>query len=82
MSRTDDRTKTRSQRRLPVIKQGENDMTISGDPRKLPQFNGRAMANVFASGADAILGRQALGYSGGVSCNGTQLGVTLKSWRA
>ncbi|HTD89998.1 MAG TPA: dienelactone hydrolase family protein [Burkholderiales bacterium] len=80
LGRTDDRTKTRSQPRLPVIKQGENDMVdVLAELRKLPQFNGKAVAMGFCFGGPyAILGPKRLGYSGGVACHGTQLGDYVK----
>jgi carboxymethylenebutenolidase len=80
LGRTDDRTKTRSQPRLEVIKKGEADMVDTlNEVRKLPQFNGKAVAMGFCYGGPyAILGPKRLGYSGGVSCHGTQLGDFVK----
>ena len=80
LGRNDDRTKTRSQPRLPIIKQGENDMVDTlAELRKLSQFNGKAVAMGFCFGGPyAILGPKRLGYSGGVSCHGTQLGDFVK----
>lgn len=80
LGRNDDRTKTRSQPRLPIIKQGENDMVDTlAELRKLPQFNGKAVVMGFCFGGPyAILGPKRLGYSGGVSCHGTQLGDFVK----
>lgn len=80
LGRNDDRTKSRSQPRLPIIKQGENDMVNTlTELRKLPQFNGKAVAMGFCFGGPyAILGPKRLGYSGGVSCHGTQLGDFVK----
>lgn len=76
LTRTDDRTKTRSQPRLPVIKTGENDMVDTlNELKKMPQFNGKAIAMGFCYGGPyAIIGAKRLGYYGGVSCHGTQLG--------
>lgn len=76
LTRTDDRTKTRSQPRLPVIRQGENDMIDTlNELKKMSQFNGKAVAMGFCYGGPyAILGPKRLGYAGGVSCHGTQLG--------
>ena len=76
LSRTDNRTKTRSQPRLPVIKQGENDMTDTlNELKKMPMFNGKAVAMGFCYGGPyALIGPKRLGYAGGVSCHGTQLG--------
>ncbi len=76
LSRTDDRTKTRSQPRLPVIKQGENDMVDTlNELKKMPLFNGKAVAMGFCYGGPyALIGPKRLGYYGGVSCHGTQLG--------
>jgi carboxymethylenebutenolidase len=75
LSRTDDRTKTRSQPRLPVIKTGEKDMTDTlNELKKMPQFNGKAVAMGFCYGGPyALIGPARLGYAGGVSCHGTQL---------
>ena len=75
LSRDDNRTKERSQPRLEKIKAGEADMADTlADLRKLPQFNGRAMAMGFCYGGPyAILGPKRLGYEAGVSCHGTQL---------
>ncbi len=76
LSRTDDRTKTRSQPRLDVIRLGEQDMVDTLKTlAQYSQFNGRAIAMGFCYGGPyAILGPKRLGYSGGVSCHGTQLG--------
>jgi len=76
LSRSDNRTKTRSQPRLPVIKQGENDMVDTlNELKKMPQFNGKAVAMGFCYGGPyALIGPKRLGYYGGVSCHGTQLG--------
>jgi carboxymethylenebutenolidase len=75
LGRDDDRTKTRSQPRLQVIKTGETDMADTlAEVRKLPQFNGRAAAMGFCFGGPyAILGPKRLGYDAGISCHGTQL---------
>jgi carboxymethylenebutenolidase len=75
LARDDDRTKTRSQPRLEVIKKGEADMADTlAELRKLPQFNGRAAAMGFCFGGPyAILGPKRLGYAAGVSCHGTQM---------
>src|SRR5688572_20913632 len=80
LGRDDDRTKTRSQPRLQVIKTGEADMADTlAEVRKLPQFNGRAAAMGFCYGGPyAILGPKRLGYSAGISCHGTQLGDYIK----
>lgn len=76
LGRTDDRTKTRSQPRLPVIKTGEKDMVDTlNELKKNPQFNGKAVAMGFCYGGPyALIGPKRLGYAGGVSCHGTQLG--------
>lgn len=75
LGRDDDRTKTRSQPRLQVIKTGEADMADTlAEVRKMPQFNGRAAAMGFCFGGPyAILGPNRLGYDAGISCHGTQL---------
>ena len=75
LGRDDDRTKTRSQPRLEVIKKGEADMTDTlAEVRKLSQFNGRAATMGFCYGGPyAILGAKRLGYAAGVSCHGTQM---------
>ncbi len=75
LGRDDDRTKTRSQPRLPVIKTGETDMADTlAELKKLPEFNGRAAAMGFCYGGPyAILGPKRLGYAAGISCHGTQL---------
>lgn len=80
LSRTDDRTKTRSQPRMEVIKKGENDMADTlAELKKLPQFNGKAVAMGFCFGGPyALIGPKRLGYAGGVSCHGTQLGDFVK----
>ena len=75
LSRDDNRTKERSQPRHEKIKAGETDMadTLS-ELRRLPQFNGQAAAIGFCYGGPyAILGPKRLGYSGGISCHGTQM---------
>jgi carboxymethylenebutenolidase len=75
LGRDDNRTKERSQPRLPKIKAGEADMRDTlAELRKLPQFNGRAAAMGFCYGGPyAILGPKRLGYDAGVSCHGTQM---------
>jgi carboxymethylenebutenolidase len=75
LERDDTRTKERSQPRLPKIKEGETDMSDTlAELRKLPAFNGRALAMGFCYGGPyAILGPKRLGYEAGVSCHGTQL---------
>lgn len=76
LGRNDDRTKTRSQPRLPVIKTGEKDMIDTlNELKKMPRFNGKAVAMGFCYGGPyALIGPKRLGYAGGVSCHGTQLG--------
>ena len=76
LGRDDDRTRSRSQPRLPKIKAGEADMADTlAEVNKLPQYNGRAAAMGFCYGGPyAILGPKRLGYAAGVSCHGTQLG--------
>ncbi len=76
LTRDDGRTRTRSQPRLEVIKTGEKDMTDTlSELKKLPQFNGKAIAMGFCFGGPyAILAPKRLGYHGGVSCHGTQMG--------
>jgi carboxymethylenebutenolidase len=80
LGRDDERTKTRSQPRLEVIRKGEADMADTlAELRKLPQFNGRAAAMGFCYGGPyAILGPKRLGYAAGVSCHGTQLGDYIR----
>ena len=75
LGRDDDRTKTRSQPRLEVIRKGEADMADTlAEVRKLAQFNGRAATMGFCYGGPyAILGPKRLGYAAGVSCHGTQM---------
>jgi carboxymethylenebutenolidase len=76
LARGDDRLTPRGKPRLPVIKSGEKDMadTLS-ELKKLPQFNGKAIAMGFCYGGPyAILAPKRLGYFGGVSCHGTQMG--------
>jgi carboxymethylenebutenolidase len=75
LGRDDNRTKTRSQPRLEVIRKGEADMSDTlAEIRRLPQFNGRAAAMGFCYGGPyAILGPKRLGYAAGVSCHGTQM---------
>jgi len=74
LARDDERTKERSQPRLEKIKTGEADMADAlAEVRKLPQFNGRAVAMGFCYGGPyAILGPKRLGYDAGISCHGTQ----------
>lgn len=76
LGRNDDRTKTRSQPRLPVIKTGEKDMIDTlNELKKMPRFNGKAVAMGFCYGGPyALIGPKRLGYAAGVSCHGTQLG--------
>jgi len=80
LGRDDERTKSRSQPRLPVIKTGEADMADTlAELRKLPAFNGRAAAMGFCFGGPyAILGPKRLGYEAGISCHGTQLNDYIK----
>ena len=75
LGRDDNRTKERSQPRLPRIKAGEADMADTlAHLRTLPQWNGRAAAMGFCYGGPyAILGPKRLGYDAGISCHGTQL---------
>jgi carboxymethylenebutenolidase len=75
LGRDDDRTKTRSQPRLEVIRKGEADMADTlAELRQQPQFNGRAATMGFCYGGPyAILGPKRLGYAAGVSCHGTQM---------
>jgi carboxymethylenebutenolidase len=75
LGRDDDRTKTRSQPRLEVIRKGEADMADTlAEVRKLTRFNGRAATMGFCYGGPyAILGPKRLGYAAGVSCHGTQM---------
>jgi carboxymethylenebutenolidase len=76
LARGDERLTPRGKPRLPVIKSGENDMTDTlNELKKLPQFNGKAIAMGFCFGGPyAIIAPRRLGYFGGVSCHGTQLG--------
>jgi carboxymethylenebutenolidase len=75
LGRDDDRTRTRSQPRLPVIKTGEADLVDTlTELRKLSRFNGKAATMGFCYGGPyAILGPKRLGYAAGISCHGTQL---------
>ena len=75
LGRDDDRTKERSQPRLPRIKAGETDMSDTLDEiKKLSRFNGKAITMGFCYGGPyAILGPKRLGFAGGVSCHGTQM---------
>jgi carboxymethylenebutenolidase len=76
LARDDGRLRTRSQPRLEVIRKGETDMvdTLS-ELKKYPQFNGKAIVMGFCYGGPyALIGPKRLGYHGGVSCHGTQLG--------
>lgn len=76
LKRGDDRTRTRSQPRHEVIRKGEADMadTLSA-LKKYPQFNGKAIVMGFCYGGPyALIGPKRLGFHGGVSCHGTQLG--------
>lgn len=76
LKRDDGRSRTRSQPRLEVIKKGEADMVDAlNEVKKLAQFNGKAIAMGFCYGGPyALIGPKRLGYAGGVSCHGTQLG--------
>jgi carboxymethylenebutenolidase len=76
LARGDDRLTPRGKPRLPVIKTGEKDMTDTlNELKKMPQFNGKAIAMGFCFGGPyALIGPRRLGYYGGVSCHGTQLG--------
>jgi carboxymethylenebutenolidase len=76
LERGDARSTPRGQPRLEVIKTGEADMTDTlVELRKLPQFNGRAATMGFCYGGPySILGPKRLGYSGGISCHGSQMG--------
>ena len=80
LGRDDERSKTRSQPRLQVIKTGEADMADTlAMLKKLPEFNGRAAAMGFCYGGPyAILGPKRLGYAAGIACHGTQLIDYLK----
>ncbi|HEX2827616.1 MAG TPA: dienelactone hydrolase family protein [Burkholderiales bacterium] len=75
LGRDDNRTKERSQPRLPRIKAGETDMRDAlGEVKKIARFNGNAIAMGFCYGGPyAILGPKRLGYAGGVSCHGTSM---------
>jgi carboxymethylenebutenolidase len=76
LARGDERLTSRGQPRLPVIKTGEKDMVDTLDElKKMPRFNGKAIAMGFCFGGPyALIGPRRLGYAGGVSCHGTQLG--------
>ncbi len=76
LARGDERLTPRGKPRLPVIKSGEKDMTDTlNELKKMPQFNGKAIAMGFCYGGPyAIIAPKRLGYFGGVSCHGTQLG--------
>ena len=76
LGRDDNRTKTRSQPRHEVIRKGEADMVDTlNELKKNPLFNGKAIAMGFCYGGPyAMIGPKRLGYFGGVSCHGTQLG--------
>src|SRR5687767_6734234 len=58
LPRDDERSKTRSQPRHQRIKEGESDMADTlNEVRKLPQFNGRALAAGFCYGGPyAVIG--------------------------
>ena len=75
LGRDDNRTKERSQPRLPKIKAGETDMTDTlAELIRVPRFNGKAIAMGFCYGGPyAILGPKRLGFAGGVSCHGTNM---------
>ena len=75
LERDDGRTKTRSQPRLEKIKTGEQDMSDTlAEVRKLPQFNGRALAAGFCYGGPyAAIGPKRLGFDAGISFHGTKL---------
>lgn len=75
LTRDDKRSVERSQPRLEKIRTGEADMADTlAEVRRLPRFNGRAVAMGFCYGGPyAILGPRRLGYDAGVSCHGTQL---------
>jgi carboxymethylenebutenolidase len=75
LGRDDNRTKERSQPRLPKIKAGETDMTDTlAELIRVPRFNGKAIAMGFCYGGPyAILGPKRLGFQGGVSCHGTNM---------
>lgn len=75
LGRDDDRTRTRSQPRLQVIKTGEADLTDTlAELRKLARFNGKAATMGFCYGGPyAILGPKRLGYAAGIACHGTQM---------
>jgi carboxymethylenebutenolidase len=68
LGRDDERTRSRSQPRLPKIKAGEADMADTlAAVKKLPQYNGRAAAMGFCYGGPyAILGPKRLGYAAGI----------------
>lgn len=75
LSRDDERTKDRSQPRLPKIKTGEADLVDTlAEVSRQPQFNGRAAVIGFCYGGPyAILGPKRLGYAAGISCHGTNM---------
>jgi carboxymethylenebutenolidase len=75
LGRDDNRTRERSQPRLPKIKAGEADLSDTLDElRKQALFNGRAATMGFCYGGPyAILGPKRLGYAAGISCHGTQM---------
>ena len=75
LGRDDNRTKERSQPRLPKIKAGETDMTDTlAELIRVPRFNGKAITMGFCYGGPyAILGPKRLGFQGGVSCHGTNM---------
>ena len=75
LGRDDNRTKERSQPRLPKIKAGETDMTDTlAELIRVPRFNGKAITMGFCYGGPyAILGPKRLGFQGGVSCHGSNM---------
>jgi len=75
LSRTDERTKERSQPRLEKIGTGETDLVDTlNEVRKQSQFNGSAAVIGFCYGGPyAILGPKRLGYAAGISCHGTNM---------
>ena len=80
LPRDDKRSAERSQPRLERIRAGETDMADTlAALRKMPQFNGRAVAMGFCYGGPyAILGPKRLGYAAGIACHGTQFMDYLK----
>jgi dienelactone hydrolase len=84
LGRDDDRTKTRSQPRLEVIKKGEADMADTlAELKKLPQFNGRAATMGFCYGGPyAILGPSVSVTQPASPAMARRCWITSRNWTA